>query len=625
MEHIVEIDLDGQKITLETGKIAKQAHGAVVVRSGDAVVLVSACANEEPKPNAAFFPLTVDYREYTYSAGKIPGGFIKREGRPSEKEILTSRLIDRPIRPLFPEGFMNESQVIAMVLSADPVRDPSTLAIVGAGAALAISDIPFEHVLGGVRVGSVNGKLMANPSYEETRDSQINIVVAGTAEGIVMVESGARHASEEEMLAAIEYGHECCRKIAAGIRELMAKAGKKKRTFTPAEIDKKLYAQIETQIRKELTDALDTKKHPKLESYHRVHEAKKKALEAIPEEQQAEAADLFDRLKERIFRDEMLKDRRRPDGRAFDEIRSISSEVGVLPRTHGSALFTRGETQALVTVTLGTKDDEQRIEMLYPGETTKRFMLHYNFPPFSVGEVGFMRGPGRREIGHGALAERSLTALIPVEDTFPYTMRVVSDTLESNGSSSMATICGASLALHDAGAPMAAHVGGVAMGLVMEGKDYAVLTDIAGAEDHYGDMDFKVAGTKDGITALQMDIKVPNITTVIMKEAMAQALRGRLHILDEMEKALAAPRSNMSPYAPRIYTITIPTDKIREVIGPGGKVIRGIIEQTGVKIDVEDDGTVHVASSDEVSARKALQIISDITATAEVGKTYLGK
>jgi polyribonucleotide nucleotidyltransferase len=625
MEHIVEIDLDGQKITLETGKIAKQAHGAVVVRSGDAVVLVSACANEEPKPNAAFFPLTVDYREYTYSAGKIPGGFIKREGRPSEKEILTSRLIDRPIRPLFPEGFMNESQVIAMVLSADPVRDPSTLAIVGAGAALAISDIPFEHVLGGVRVGSVNGKLVANPSYEEARDSQINIVVAGTAEGIVMVEAGARHASEEEILAAIEYGHECCRKIATGIRELMAKAGKKKRTFTPHEIDKKLYAQIETQTRKELTDALDTKKYPKLESYHRVHEAKKKALEAIPEEQQAEAADLFDRLKERIFRDEMLKDRRRPDGRAFDEIRAISGEVSVLPRTHGSALFTRGETQALVTVTLGTKDDEQRIEMLYPGETTKRFMLHYNFPPFSVGEVGFMRGPGRREIGHGALAERSITAVLPDEKQFPYTLRVVSDILESNGSSSMATVCGATLALMDAGVPINDPVAGIAMGLVLEGKDYAILTDIAGAEDHYGDMDFKVAGSHQGITGLQMDIKVPNVTTKIMKEALEQARRARLSILDKMTAVIAEPRKEMSQYAPRIYTLTIPTDKIRDLIGPGGKMIRSIVEETGVKIDVEDDGTVSIFAADGDSAKLAIQRVTDIAAVAEVGKTYLGK
>jgi len=625
MLHTVEIDLDGQKITLETGKIAKQANGAVVVRSGDTVVLVSACANEEPKANAAFFPLTVDYREYTYAAGKFPGGFIKREGRPSEKEILTSRLIDRPIRPLFPEGFMNESQVIAMVLSADPQRDPSTLAIIGAGASLAISDIPFQHVLGGVRVGSVNGKLVANPSYDETRESKVNIVVAGTEEGIVMVEAGAQHATEEEVLEAIEYGHACCKKIAAGIKELVAKVGKKKWAVTPPTVNKELYAKIESQIRKELTDALDTKKYPKLESYHRVHEAKKKVVEALPEEQQAEAKELFDTLKERIFRDEMLKAKRRPDGRAFDEIRNIDCEVGVLPRTHGSALFTRGETQALVTVTLGTKDDEQRIEMFDLTETSKRFMLHYNFPPFSVGEVGFMRGAGRREIGHGALAERSIAAVIPDDKKFPYTMRVVSDILESNGSSSMASVCGGALALMDAGVPIAEPIAGIAMGLVLEGKDYAILTDIAGAEDHYGDMDFKVAGSRRGITGLQMDIKVPNVTTKIMKEAMAQAKGARLFILDKMVAVIAAPRGEMSQYAPRIYTLQIPTDKIRDLIGPGGKMIRSIVDETGVKIDVEDDGSVKIFASDGESAKLAIQRVTDICAVAEVGKTYLGK
>src|SRR6202789_140661 len=625
MLHTVEIDLDGQKITLETGKIAKQANGAVVVRSGDTVVLVSACANEEPKANAAFFPLTVDYREYTYAAGKFPGGFIKREGRPSEKEVLTSRLIDRPIRPLFPEGFMNESQVIAMVLSADPKRDPSTLAIIGAGAALAISDIPFQHVLGGVRVGSVNGKLVANPSYDETRESKVNIVVAGTEEGIVMVEAGAQHATEEEVLEAIEYGHLCCKKIAAGIKELVAKVGKKKWQYTAPAVNKALYTSIESQIRKELTDALDTKKYPKLESYHRVHEAKKKVVEALPEEQQAEGKELFDSLKERIFRDEMLKAKRRPDGRSFDEIRNIDCEVGVLPRTHGSALFTRGETQALVTVTLGTKDDEQRIEMFDLTETSKRFMLHYNFPPFSVGEVGFMRGAGRREIGHGALAERALAAVVPDDKAFPYTMRIVSDILESNGSSSMASVCGATLSLMDAGVQLSAPVAGITMGLVLEGKDYAVLTDIAGAEDHYGDMDFKVAGTKAGITALQMDIKVPNVTHAILKEALEQARRARLHILDKMNAVINKHRETMSPYAPRIFTLQIPTDKIRELIGPGGKVIRGIVEATGCKIDVEDDGSVKIFSSDGGAADRCIQMVTDVCAVAEVGKTYLGK
>jgi polyribonucleotide nucleotidyltransferase len=580
---------------------------------------------EEPKPGAGFFPLTVDYREYTYAAGKIPGGFIKREGRPSEKEILTSRLIDRPIRPLFPEGFLNETQIIAMVLSADPEQDPNSLAIVGAAAALAISDIPFHHILGGVRVGMLNGAYVANPTYSESRESTLNIVVAGTDEGIVMVEAGAQQVTEDEVLGAIEFGHECCRKIVAAIRQMVAASGKPKREFVSPVLDAGLYEKIASEVRTDLADALNTQKYPKLESYAKVAEIKQRVVAALPDEEKDEAKKCYDALKERIFRDEMLKNHRRPDGRAFDEIRPITIETSVLPRTHGSALFTRGETQALVTVTLGTKEDEQRIELLEPGEASKRFMLHYNFPPFSVGEVGFMRGPGRREIGHGALAERALTALIPDETTFPYTLRVVSDILESNGSSSMATVCGGSMALMDAGVPLSAHVGGIAMGLVKEGNDYAILTDIAGAEDHYGDMDFKVAGTDKGITALQMDIKVPNVTTAIMKEALEQARRGRLFILGKMNAALEKPRANMSQYAPRIYTMQIPQDKIRDVIGPGGKVIRGIIEQTGVKIDVEDDGTIHVASADEASASKAMRIISDITAVAEVGKTYLGK
>jgi len=626
MQHTVEIDLGGRIVTLETGRMAKQANGAVVVRSGDSVVLVTACMADDPKPGAGFFPLTVDYREYTYAAGKIPGGFIKREGRPSEKEVLTSRLIDRPVRPLFPEGFLYETQIIAMVLSADPEQDPNSLAIVGAAAALAISDIPFPYVLAGVRVGMKDGQYLANPTYTEGRESKLNIVVAGTEEGIVMVEAGAQQVSEEDVLGAIEFGHQCCKKIAAGIRELMKLAGKPKREFAAPALDQALYDQISKEVRAELTDALNTEKHDKTESHTLVAAVKKRVVEALPEEQQAEAAKCLEALRERIFRHEMIENHRRPDGRAFDEIRTITIETGALPRTHGSALFTRGETQALVTITLGTKEDEQRIELLEPGESaSKRFMLHYNFPPFSVGETGFMRGPGRREIGHGALAERALAPLIPTEEAFPYTMRVVSDILESNGSSSQATVCGASLALMDAGVPLAAHVGGIAMGLVMEGKDYAILTDIAGAEDHYGDMDFKVAGTREGITALQMDIKIPNVTTAIMKQALEQARHGRLFILDKMYEALPRANASISPYAPRIYTLHIPTDKIRDVIGPGGKVIRGIIEQTGVKIDVEDDGTVHVASADEASANKAIQIISDLTASAEVGKTYLGK
>jgi polyribonucleotide nucleotidyltransferase len=627
MSHIVEIDLYGSKVSIETGKVAKQANGSVVVRSGDSVVLVTACATQKPKPGASFFPLTVDYREYTYAAGKFPGGFIKREGRPSEKEVLTSRLIDRPVRPLFPEGFGCETQIIAMVLSADPERDPSVLAIIGAGAALAISDIPFHHVLGGVRVGLVGGTYRANPSYDETKDAKLNIVVAGTEQGIVMVEAGAGEASEAEVLEAIEFGHDCCKKIAAAIRELVKAAGKPKREFIASAIDQEMLTRISGAVRAELSDALNIEKYGKLESYSRVDEAKQKALALYSEEAgQLEAAGkTFDYLKERIFRDEMLKDRRRPDGRAFDQIRPITCEVGVLPRTHGSAIFTRGETQALVTITLGTKDDAQRIEMFDLSETSKRFMLHYNFPPFSVGEVGFMRGPGRREIGHGALAERALSTIIPDEKNFPYTLRVVSDILESNGSSSMASVCGGTLSLMDAGVPVAAPVAGIAMGLVLEGESYAVLTDIAGAEDHYGDMDFKVAGTKDGITALQMDIKVPNVTTKIMAEALEQARKGRLEILDKMRATIASPRSELSQYAPRIYTTKIPTDKIRELIGPGGKVIKGIIDQTGVKIDVSDDGTVNIFASDGDSANRAMQMVADIAAVAEVGKTYLGK
>ena len=626
MIHTFEIDLEGRKITLETGRLAKQADGAVVVKSGDSVVLVTACSNKTPKPGQGFFPLTVDYREYTYAAGKFPGGFIKREGRPSEKEILTSRLIDRPMRPLFPEGFLCDTQIIAGVLSADPAQDPAVLGIIGAAAALAISDIPFHHLVGAVRVGYVNGKPFANPTYEEERASKLNIMVTGTEDGIVMVEAGGQQASEDEVIAALEYGHECCRKIVGVLRDMVKAAGRPKREFTSPAANPEVYEQVSALVREELTDAMDTAKYPKIESYSRIADIKDKVKAAFPEEHLSEAVRMFDLLKERIFRDEMLDKRRRPDGRAFDQIREISIETGLLPRTHGSAVFTRGETQALVTVTLGTKDDEQRYELLEPGiEASKRFMLHYNFPPFSVGEVGFMRGAGRREIGHGALAERALSTLIPDQIKFPYTLRVVSDILESNGSSSMASVCGASLALMDAGVPMSAAVSGVAMGLVKEGDKYAILSDIAGAEDHYGDMDFKVAGTRQGITALQMDIKVPNVTSAIMKEALEQARRGRIHILDKMNAALPEPRTKMSEYAPRIYTVNIPVDKIREVIGPGGKVIRGIIEQTGVKIDVSDDGTINVASNDSVAAQKALQIIADITAVAEINKTYLGK
>ena len=628
MKQEVSVDLvGGKRLNFETGHLAKQAHGAVVVRMGDNVILATAVANPEPREGIDFFPLTVDYREYTYAGGRIPGGFIKREGRPSEREILTSRQIDRPIRPLFPEGFRNETQVIAFVLSADTENDPDVAAINGASAALTISDIPFLGPVGAVRVGLVNGQFMVNPTYSEMRDSLLNIMVVGTADGIVMIESGAKEVKEETVVDAIEFAHTEIKKICATINDLRKKAGKPKHQVTPPEFDQAYYDGLKSRIGADLTERLDTEKHPKSESYALVKELQKTLLAAVPEEDEAAQTKLktyYETLRERIFRDQVTKQHRRPDGRAFDQIRQISIEVGVLPRTHGSAIFTRGETQALVTTTLGTSDDMQRLEV-FEGEAKKRFMLHYNFPPFSVGEVAFLRGAGRREIGHGALAERAVSAVLPQEDNWPYAMRVVSDILESNGSSSMATVCGASLSLMDAGVPLKSPVAGVAMGLVKEGDNYAILTDIAGAEDHYGDMDFKVAGTKDGITALQMDIKVAGITPQIMREALAQAQRGRLFILEKMSEALAAPREKVSAYAPRIYTLQIPVDKIRDVIGPGGKMIRSIIEQTGVKIDVEDSGKVNVASNDEASANKALQIIRDLTATAEVGKTYLGK
>ena len=624
----VSVELTGGKnLSFETGKLAKQAHGSAVVRLGENVVLATAVSNPEPREGIDFFPLTVDYREYTYAGGRIPGGFIKREGRPSEREILTSRQIDRPIRPMFQEGFKCETQVIAFVLSADTENDPDVVAINAASAALTLSDIPFLGPIGAVRVGLVNGQFIANPTYSEMRESLLNIMVVGSAEAIVMIESGAKEVKEETVVDAIEFAHAEIKKICAAISDLRNQAGKPKRKVTPPEFDEAYYKDLQSKIGARLADCLDTQKHPKSESYEMVRAFEKELLDAIPAEDAEGKAKLekyYEILRERIFRDQVIHHKHRPDGRAFDQIRPIWVEAGILPRTHGSAIFTRGETQALVTTTLGTSDDMQRLEA-FEGEAKKRFMLHYNFPPFSVGEVAFLRGAGRREIGHGALAERAVSAVLPSEEAWPYAMRVVSDILESNGSSSMATVCGAALSLMDAGVPLKAPVAGVAMGLVKEGDDYAILTDIAGAEDHYGDMDFKVAGTKDGITALQMDIKVAGITPQIMREALAQAQRGRLFILDKMNEILSEPRVKVSAYAPRIYTLQIPVDKIRDVIGPGGKMIRSIIEQTGVKIDVEDTGKVNVASNDEVSANKALQIIRDLTATAEVGKTYLGK
>ena len=624
----VTVELAGGKhISFETGKLAKQAHGAAVVRLGENVVLATATANADPREGIDFFPLTVDYREYTYAGGRFPGGFIKREGRMSEREVLTSRQIDRPVRPMFAEGFKCETQVIAFVLSADSNNDPDVLGINGASAALTLSDIPFLGPIGAVRVGLVNGQFIVNPTYDEMHESLLNIMVVGTSEAIVMIESGAKEVKEETVVDAIEFGHTEIKKICAALKELQTKVGKPKRTVEPPPFDQPYYDDLKKRVGRDLADRLDTQKHPKAESHNLVKELKKQLLAPIPEDDkkaQEKLKQYYEKLREDIFRSQVIEAKRRPDARAFDEIREIWIEVGVLPRTHGSAIFTRGETQALVTTTLGTSDDMQRIEG-FEGEAKKRFMLHYNFPPFSVGEVAFLRGAGRREIGHGALAERAISAVLPTEESWPYAMRVVSDILESNGSSSMASICGASLSMMDAGVPLKAPVAGVAMGLVKEGEQYAILTDIAGAEDHYGDMDFKVAGTKDGITALQMDIKVAGITSQIMREALAQAQRGRLFILGKMEEVISKEREKISQYAPRFYTVQIPVDKIRDLIGPGGKMIRSIVDQTGVKIDVEDSGLVKVASSDEASAAKALQIIGDLTATAEVGKTYLGK
>jgi polyribonucleotide nucleotidyltransferase len=625
--HTRNIPLGRQGLSIETGRLAKQADGAVVVRSGDTMVLVTACAAPAAREGIDFLPLTVDYREYTYASGRIPGGFFKREGKPSEKEVLTSRLIDRPIRPLFPAGWRHETQVIALVLSADAENDSDVLAITGASAALAVSSIPFTRAIAGVRVALVDGNYVINPTFEQRRNSRLDLVVAGSRDAIVMVEAGAKEVTEEEMITALERAHDAIREIVANIDALASEAGKPNVEVATKEIGHDFYREVEEKVYVPLSEAMRIK--GKLENYDRVDQVLDELIASIPEEEverRLEAKKIFKELKEKVMRDEALQHGRRLDGRAFDEIRQITIEIGVLPRTHGSAVFTRGETQALVTATLGTAEDQQKIELV-DGESWKRFMLHYNFPPFSVGEVAFLRGPGRREIGHGALAERALASMVPAEETFPYTVRVVSDILESNGSSSMASVCGGSLAMMDAGVPLKAPVAGVAMGLIMDeqtGK-HAILSDIAGAEDHYGDMDFKVAGTAEGITALQMDIKVAGITTEIMRKALAQARQGRMHILEKMRQTIDAPRRSVSAYAPRIVTIRIPVDKIRDVIGPGGKMIRSIIERTGVKIDVEDDGRVNVASADEASAQKAIGIIQELTATPELNKTYLGK
>jgi polyribonucleotide nucleotidyltransferase len=622
-----DFSLGSQTLSIETGRLARQADGAVVVRLGDTMVLVTACHAANPREGIDFLPLTVDYREYTYASGRIPGGFFKREGKPTEKEVLTSRLIDRPIRPLFPSGWRFETQVIALVLSADTENDSDVLAITGASAAIALSEIPFHATIAGVRVGLIDGDYVINPTYEQRKRSKIDLVVAGSRQAIVMVEAGAKEATEEEMVRALDAAHAAIRQIVDGIDDMAREAARTKLQIQKKEIGHDFYREVEERVYVPLSEAMRIR--GKLENYDRVDQVLEELIASLPEgevERRVEAKAIFKELKEKVLRDEILERGTRLDGRRFDEIRAITIDVGVLPRTHGSSVFTRGETQALVTATLGTAEDQQKIEMV-DGEIYKRFMLHYNFPPFSVGEVAFLRGPGRREVGHGALAERALTPLVPAEEDFPYTIRVVSDILESNGSSSMASVCGGSLAMMDAGVPLKSAVAGVAMGLVMDEKTgkYAVLSDIAGAEDHYGDMDFKVAGTQEGITALQMDIKVTGITTEIMRKALEQARQGRMFILEKMREALSAPRTNISTYAPRIVTIKIPVDKIRDVIGPGGKMIRSIIDRTGVKIDVEDDGRVNVASVDEASAQKAIAIIQELTATPELNKTYMGK
>ena len=621
-----EIQVGSRTLSLETGKLAKQAHGAVIVRSGDTMVLVTASRAASAR-DVDFLPLTVDYREYAYASGRIPGGFFKREGKAAEKEVLTSRLIDRPIRPLFPSGWRYETQIIALLLSADTENDADVLAITGASAALAISEIPFEKTVAGVRVGMVNNEYVINPTYAERKQSILDLIVAGTRDGIVMVEAGAKDVSEAQVVGALEAAHTAIKKIVAGIEELKSAAGKKKVVAEAKAIAPEFHEQVENKVRGPLTDAMRIKQ--KLESYGQVDAVLADLLESLPEgdaQQKKDAEHIFHELQEKIMRDEALERGVRLDGRKFDEIRPIWTETGILPRVHGSVVFTRGETQALVSCTLGTADDQQKIEHV-TGEQYKRFMLHYNFPPFSVGEVGPQRGPGRREVGHGALAERALAPVVPAEEKFAYTIRIVSDILESNGSSSMASVCGGSMAMMDAGVPITSAVAGIAMGLIMDEKTgkYAVLSDIAGAEDHYGDMDFKVAGTANGITALQMDIKVTGITSEIMAKALEQARAGRMHILGEMAKTLQTTRGNMSMFAPRIITIKIPVDKIRDVIGPGGKMIRSIIERTGVKIDVEDNGQVNVASSDGESAAKAIGIIQELTATPELNKTYMGK
>jgi polyribonucleotide nucleotidyltransferase len=626
MKQRKEIPIGESNLVFETGHMARQADGSCTVRFGDTVVLATACMDAKPGIARDFLPLTVDYKEYTYAAGKIPGGFFKREGRPTEKEIITSRLIDRPLRPLFPEGYTAETQIIAFVLSADGENDPDILAINGASTALVLSEIPFYHPIGAVRVGLIEGEIILNPTNSQRDVSELDLVVVGTEEAVVMVEAGANQLQEEVILNAIFRAHEEIQKIIKIQHDLYRGSGKQKPSWeAPEAYPDALYQEVNGAVRANLRGALFTK--GKFERKTAVNAVTKGYLEQIPEaeaDKRAQVKKIFSRLEEELLREVVLDERIRFDSRKLDEVRSIQIEVGVLPRTHGSALFTRGETQALVTATLGTGRDAQIIEE-YEGETRQNFMLHYNFPPFSVGEVKFLRGPGRREIGHGVLARRALTPVLPAEDEFPYIVRLVSDIMESNGSSSMATVCGGSLALFDAGVPMISPVAGVAMGLIKGDEKFAIMTDIAGQEDHYGDMDFKVAGTRDGVTALQMDIKITGVTREIMGQALEQAKAGRLHILSEMEKVIGTPRGDISKFAPRLYTLHIPKEKIRDVIGPGGKMIRSIIEETGCDIEIEDDGKVVIASPDEPAAKRAIQMIERLTEVPEVGKVYTGQ
>jgi polyribonucleotide nucleotidyltransferase len=621
------IRVGDRDLTVEVGRVAKQADGSCVIRYGDTMVLCAAVGANSPREGIDFFPLTVEYREANYAAGRIPGNYFRREGRPNEKEVLTSRLIDRPCRPLFTEGYRNETQVITTVISADPDNNPDVVAITGASCALYLSDIPFSTPIAGVRIGLIESRYVVNPTYDEVRESRLNLIVAGTEEAIVMVEAGAEEVSEEIMVEALMLAHKEINRLCRWQKELYKALAVEKRAFEPPALNEEMIGEIERNYAERLRAALDTTSQEKRASYAAVDALKKEVVESYPEDQSDQrvmAKKSFDHLKEKIFRDDILNHRRRPDGRRFSEIRAINCEVGWLPRTHGSALFTRGETQALVTATLGTKEDEQFMDDLEKGEVKRRFLLHYNFPHFSVGEVGRFGSSSRREIGHGALARRALEPVLPDDTIFPYTIRIVSDITESNGSSSMASVCGGALSMMDAGVPLKAPVAGVAMGLVMEGNKYAILTDIAGAEDHYGDMDFKVAGTGEGITALQMDIKITGVNAQIMAEALEQAKKGRLFILKAMTETLAEARTEISPHAPRIIKIKINPDKIRDVIGPGGKVIRALVEETGAKIDVEDDGTVSIATADSAAAEAAVARIRGLTAEAEIGQTYVG-